>query len=765
MEKGRTNEQRSDTYRIGIKGLVQGVGFRPFVYRMASDHELKGWVENRNDGVVVEVNGSESQVADFRECVVAHAPEAAFIESVEMKKIPFVPFEIFEIRESSDISGSMTEISPDIAVCSDCLDDLKNQMHRISYPLINCTHCGPRFSIIRDLPYDRKHTTMASFEMCPVCCSEYNDQQNRRFHAQPVACNHCGPVYRFENGEGTTEDFEELLNRTGRLLSSGALLAVKGTGGFHLVCNAFNEEAVKKLRKMKHRDGKPFALMFGNLEKAREYAEIGEKEETLLTSWRRPIVLLRKRKALPGGIADRLSTLGVMLPYMPFHYLLFEQLKTPALVMTSGNFSEEPILISNEQARERFSGYVDGIITYNREIYNRVDDSVTAVVRNRPMLLRRARGYAPSPIRTRYNLEGILGTGAELAGSFCMGREHLALMSQYTGDLKNLETLEFYQEIYKRYCRLFRFIPQLVVSDLHPDYLSSRFARELVEENPDIQHISVQHHHAHIASAMLSSGVEGEVLGFSFDGTGLGTDGHMWGAEVMRADLCNFERLFHFEYMPLPGGDKATREPWRMGISYLQQCFGEELYDLKIPLIQRFSRQEIGNITGIIQKKINTPMVSSAGRLFDAVAAITGLNYHSTYQAEAPMLLESAINYSARGNYPYHIVEGKISFTPLIRGVVEDILKGTSTGTIAAKFHQTLVLLIVQLSIEIRKESGLDRIVLGGGTFQNRYLSEKLMDKLENEKFKVYLPGRIPVNDQGISAGQLVIGAHKRILM
>jgi hydrogenase maturation protein HypF len=264
---------------------------------------------------------------------------------------------------------------------------------------------------------------------------------------------------------------------------------------------------------------------------------------------------------------------------------------------------------------------------------------------------------------------------------------------------------------------------------------------------------------------MLSSGVEGEVLGFSFDGTGLGTDGHMWGAEVMRADLCNFERLFHFEYMPLPGGDKATREPWRMGISYLQQCFGEELYDLKIPLIQRFSRQEIGNITGIIQKKINTPMVSSAGRLFDAVAAITGLNYHSTYQAEAPMLLESAINYSARGNYPYHIVEGKISFTPLIRGVVEDILKGTSTGTIAAKFHQTLVLLIVQLSIEIRKESGLDRIVLGGGTFQNRYLSEKLMDKLENEKFKVYLPGRIPVNDQGISAGQLVIGAHKRILM
>ncbi len=765
MKRGTNKKQCSETYRIGIKGLVQGVGFRPFVFRMATDHGLKGWVENRNDGVVLEVNGSESQVANFREGVVAHAPAAASIESVEMRKIPFEPFDTFEIRESSDVSESITEISPDIAVCRECLDDLKDQPHRIGYPLINCTHCGPRFSIIRDLPYDRSHTTMASFEMCPLCRSEYSEIQNRRFHAQPVACNHCGPVYRLEHAEGSTEDFKEIVARSCKLLSGGALLAMKGTGGFHLVCSAFNGDGIDKLRKMKRRDGKPFALMFRNMEEARRYVEIGETEEAELISWRRPIVLLRKRGEITGGIADGLATLGVMLPYMPFHHLLFEQLETPALVMTSGNFSEEPILISNERTREQFTGYVDGIITYNREIYNRVDDSVTAVIRDVPMVLRRARGYTPSPIRTGFDLEGILGAGAELAGSFCMGRGHLALMSQYTGDLKNLETFEFYQETYERYCRLFRFTPRLVVSDLHPDYLSTRFARRLVEENPAIAHISVQHHHAHIASGMLNAGLAGEVLGFSFDGTGLGTDGHMWGAEVMKADYITFERLFHFEYMPLPGGDKATKEPWRMGISYLHQCFGEDLFDLKIPLIQQFSRQEIGNITGLIQKRINTPMVSSAGRLFDAVAAITGLNYHSTYQAEAPMLLESAIDHSENGSYPYGIEEGQVSFTPLIRGVVEDILKGTSTGTVAAKFHHTLVQLILRLSMEIRGKSGLDRIVLGGGTFQNRFLSEKVMDKLENEKFKVYLPGRIPVNDQGIAAGQLAIGAHRRKLM
>lgn len=759
------NKQRSETFRVGIKGLVQGVGFRPFVFRIARDHALKGWVENRNDGVLIQVNASREELARFHEDLLHQAPMAASIESVEIRKVTFVPCETFEIRESRDVNESITEISPDIAVCSMCLEDLESQEQRRGYPLINCTHCGPRFSIIRDLPYDRPNTTMAPFAMCPRCRAEYMDVNDRRFHAQPVACNHCGPVYRLEHAGGVTEDMGEILTRSAALLSGDALLAVKGTGGFHLVCNAFSEVGVARLRRMKKRDGKPFAVMFRSIKEARLYVDINEIEEQELSSWRRPIVLLRKRREITGGIADRLASLGVMLPYMPFHHLLFEALHSSALVMTSGNFSNEPILIANEEAREQFRPYVDGIITYNREIYMRVDDSVSAVIGDAPMVLRRARGHVPSPIRTGFDLEGILATGAELTGSFCMGRGHLALMSQYTGDLKNLETLEFYQETYDRFCRLFRFSPQLVVSDLHPDYLSSSFARKLVEEHPHIKHISVQHHHAHIASGMLAKGLEGEVLGFSFDGSGLGSDGHMWGAEVMRAAYADFERLFHFEYLPLPGGDKASREPWRMGISYLYRAFGDELYELDIPLVNKFSREDLGNITNLIQKGINTPLVSSAGRLFDAVAAIAGLNYISTYQAEAPMLLESAIDPGEKGAYSYEIEGGQVSFTPMIRELVEDIHLGSHVGSLSAKFHHMLVSLILELSMEIRAESGLDRVVLGGGTFQNRFLSEKVMDKLEKERFKVYLPREIPVNDQGIAAGQLAIGAHRRKLM
>jgi hydrogenase maturation protein HypF len=729
---------------------------------LAHDWGLKGWVENRTDGVILEVNGSMRQLEAFREDVLDTAPQAASIESLEIREIPFESHEGFEIRESSDVAGSITEISPDIAVCPECLEDLKNQIHRLDYPLINCTHCGPRFSIIRDLPYDRARTTMAPFPMCPVCRSEYNDIHNRRFHAQPVACNQCGPSYFLEHSGGTESNPKEILERCCELLSDHALLAVKGTGGFHLVCDAFSGEAVSRLRRMKKRDGKPFALMFRNLEEAALYCIIGEAEKEELSSWRRSIVLLKKKAEITPGIADGLDTLGIMLPYMPFHHMLFEQLKTPALVMTSGNFSDEPILISNGEVRKQFGPHVDGIVLYNREIFNRIDDSVSAVFLQKPTVLRRARGFAPSPIRTGFDLEGILGTGAELTSSFCMGKGHLALMSPYTGDLKNLETFGFYQESYERYCRLFRFTPGLVVSDLHPAYLSTSFAGKLAEGNPDITSISVQHHHAHIASGMLDAGLEGEVLGFSFDGTGLGTDGHIWGAEVMKADYGGFERLFHFEYIPLPGGDKASKEPWRMGLSYLYACFGDEIYDLKIPLIGDLKRQQIENIISLIRKKVNSPLVSSAGRLFDAVAAITGLNYVSTYQAQAPMLLESAIDHQEEGYYSFHIEEGKVSFRSLIRELVEDIYQGVSTAVLAAKFHRSLVNLILHLSMEIRDASGLDRIVLGGGTFQNRFLSEKVMNKLENERFKVYLPRRIPVNDQGIAAGQIAIGAYRR---
>jgi hydrogenase maturation protein HypF len=754
-----------ETYKLMIYGLVQGVGFRPFIFRLAYAHRLKGWVENRTDGVILMINATHEGVLKFRDEILHTAPVASAIESIEIVKAGRQEFSTFEIRNSEDLSDAVTEISPDIAVCPECLYDMKEQPHRKGYPLVNCTHCGPRFSIISDLPYDRPNTTMALFEMCPVCRAEYTDVSDRRFHAQPISCNHCGPVYRLETTGGQLKNMGDILTKVKDIVTGGGLLAVKGTGGFHLICNAFSEEGVKKLRNMKRRNGKPFALMFRSADEARKFVKITRKEEEVLTSWRRPIVLLRKKRNITKGIADGLSTLGVMLPYMPFHHQLFEHLDTPAVVMTSGNFTDEPILISNEKASRMFAGYVDGVISYNREIFNRIDDSVLAVTGKDVMVLRRARAYAPSPIRTGIELEGILGTGAELTSTFCMGKGHQAFMSQYIGDLKNLETLEFYREIYGRFCRMFRFSPDLVVSDLHPDYMSSRFARQLSEEHPNIQHISVQHHHAHIASGMLDAGLEGEVLGFSFDGTGLGSDGHSWGGEVLKAGYLNFERLFHFEYIPLPGGDKASLEPWRMGLSYLYRCFGDELYDLQIPLVKAIDRKDISHIIKMIDQKLNTPLASSAGRLFDAIAAITGLNYYSSYQAEAPMLLESVLDPSEKGIYEYEIDDKQVSFSLMIKSVVEDIHDGLSTGRISAKFHNTVVNLIFQLSKQIRTESGMNRIVLGGGTFQNRYLTKKVMGKLKKERFDIYLPQRIPMNDQGIAAGQIAIGAYRRKLM
>lgn len=749
------------TYRLLISGMVQGIGFRPFIYRLAMENRLVGCVENRNDGVVIEVNGTAGSLNSFKEQILDKAPRAASIQSLSIDQIETKHFDSFRIGRSESVSNRITEVSPDIAVCPECLSDMENQSHRISYPLINCTHCGPRFSIIKDLPYDRPHTTMCEFQMCEQCRSEYADVMDRRFHAQPVACNSCGPVYRLETESEFTENIKQVLERTARLLQQGALLAMKGTGGYHLVCDAFNALAIKKLRQMKKRDGKPFAVMFRNAAQARQWVQINDREEELLTSWQSPIVLLTKKKKFTPGVADGLSTLGIMLPYMPFHHLLFKVLDTHALVMTSGNFSQEPILISDQLVQSQFEGFVDGVVSHNRKIHNRIDDSVTAVIGDIPVVLRRARGYTPGPVRTPFELEGILGTGAELTGSFCMGKENMALMSQYTGDLKNLETYDFYRESYERFSRMFRFTPTLVVSDKHPDYLSTRFALQLAEDL-EIPHLKVQHHHAHAASAMLDAGWEGHVLGFCFDGTGLGSDGHSWGAEVLMAGYLDFDRLFHFDYVPLPGGDRAVKEPWRMGISYLYQVYGPDLLHLRTPLNRDVNMEQQRQMIGLIEKGVNCPLVSSAGRLFDAVAAITGLNFYASFQAEAPMLLESAIDSSEPGSYPFEITGGTISFSSLIAKLVEDVHHGVPVGRVAARFHHTLVELIVHLAIGIRQSHGMERVVLGGGTFQNRYLAKKVIHKLDIEGFQVYLPDNIPVNDQGIAAGQVAIGAHLR---
>lgn len=748
-------------YIIKVTGLVQGVGFRPFVHRLATRHHLHGWVENRNDGVLIKVSGREQIIETFCKNLVRQAPGASSIQGLSMEKDGEERFSTFEVRESRDLTSEVTEISPDIAVCEKCLQDLEKQPHRIRYPLINCSHCGPRFSIVRDLPYDRSRTTMSGFQMCPECMREYHQIENRRYHAQPVSCNHCGPEYRMETDGEEIRDLEEILAQASRFLSEGKLLAVKGTGGYHLVCDAFQPEAVRKLRDLKTRYEKPFAVMFRDQDCAREYVRISQKEEEILTSWRRPILLLMKVKELSEGIADGLSSLGVMLPYMPFHTLLFKKLDTPALVMTSGNLSDEPVAIAEREVGSRFGRNVDGTISYNREIYNRIDDSVATVAGDDLLILRRARGYAPAPLRTGFDLEGILGTGAELTGSFCMGKGHHAIMSQYVGDLNNAANFCFYSEAYQRFRRLFRFTPRIVVSDLHPDYMSTRFAEQLANEDPEVIHFGVQHHHAHLASVMLDAGLNEKVIGFSFDGTGLGTDGHGWGGEVMRADFQGFERLYHFEYMPLPGGDMAVREPWRMGIAYLCAHFGKETLNLRVPLVEAMGKRAIQQVASMIRKGVNVPQVSSAGRLFDAAAAILGLTYRSAYTAHAPMLLESAIDTGEKGSYQLEINGQEISFRSLILQMVDDIHHGISTGRISARFHNTVVSLIVHLSNQIRAKTGLEKVVLAGGTFQNRYLVEHARKRLAKNHFEAFIPTTLPLNDQGIAAGQVVLGAYR----
>jgi len=753
------DQQDINTYKFEISGLVQGVGFRPFIYKLAHEHSLSGWVENRNDGVVIVINGTKKGIELFKEAILDRAPPASDVESVNIISECYIQLEGFTIRESEDISEKVTEISPDIAVCPDCLSDMKSQLHRINYPFVNCTHCGPRFSIIRDLPYDRSNTTMDVFSMCPQCKAEYENVEDRRFHAQPVACNRCGPFYMLDEQGEETQLLDELLIRVSTGISKGHLYALKGMGGFHLMCDAFNETAVSRLRSVKERDGKPFALMFRSLSDAKEYVEINEEEERLLLSWRRPIVLLKRRIPITAGIADGLSTLGIMLPYMPFHYLLLDALDTPGIILTSGNFSDEPILISNRETVRQFGDKVDGVISFNREIFNRNDDSVGMVIDNIPQILRRSRGYAPAPIRTHMNTEGIFAAGAELVNSFAIGKGNHVFMSQYVGDLKNFETFQFYQEIYDRYCRMFRFTPQLLVHDHHPDYFSTRFAKDLSIELGGIPLLPVQHHHAHIASVMLNHRLDGEVIGLSFDGLGLGKDRSLLGAEAMIAGYTDFQRLYHFEHLPLPGGDKANNEPWRMAVSYLYHCFGSEFQELSLPLLEDIEGGDIEIIKNLIDKSLNTPLISSTGRLFDAVAAILGINYRATYQAEAPMKLEAIADISEKSIYPIEINGDQVQFQAMIKSIVKDKSTGISNKKISGKFHNSMARLVLDLAIRIRKESELNRVVLSGGSFQNRILTGKLVALLSEEGFEIYLPDKVPVNDQGIALGQLAVGA------
>lgn len=742
--------------RIKITGLVQGVGFRPFIYKHALKHGLCGWVENRNDGVVLVIEGEIDRINAFSNSLRDSAPIASSISTIDIQTAILENFKGFSIKKSESVSQEVTEIAPDIAVCDDCLEDMKSQKDRIEYPFTNCTNCGPRFTIIKDLPYDRQKTTMEPFVMCENCNKEYTDILDRRFHAQPVACSVCGPQYELiYNGERIS-NFQEIISITQDLINTGKIVSIKGLGGFFMACDATNEEAAKQLRLVKDREMKPFAVMFPDIETAKKYAHINEIEEKSLISWRRPIILLENKKDLAPSVSSGFDRTGVMLPYMPIHHQLFEGLKTDSIVLTSGNITDEPIIICNDEAEENLIPISDALLTYNREIYNRADDSVEININGEERIIRRSRGYTPNPIRLDLNVEGIFAAGAELVNCFCIGKKNQAILSQHIGDIKNYKTYEFYTESIERFTKLFRLNVDTVVYDLHQDYFSTKYA---IETGKDA--IEVQHHHAHIASCMAEHNLDEDVIGVALDGTGLGTDGKIWGGEFLIANLNDFERYSHFDYIPLPGGDKVTKEPWRVGLSYLYKVYGKDFKDLNLSFLKDVPTDHLEIVLMAIDKNINCPESSSAGRLFDAIAAIADICPVSHFHAEAPMRLEAAIGEETNESYEFEVGES-ISFHKTIIGVVEDIKNKKTKALIASKFHNTIINCIFAIAEKIREERKINKVALSGGSFQNAYILEKIEQLLEQNGFEVYAHKKVPTNDAGIALGQLAIAAKRR---
>lgn len=715
------------------------------------------------------------------DAIASEAPPAAKIEQVEIKPAKPQGLLQFTIDRSDQVNTETTGISPDIAICKDCLNDLKHQPHRIDYPLINCTNCGPRFSIIKELPYDRDKTTMEKFEMCTVCREEYTDPANRRFHAQPVACNHCGPSFTLTIRQGKVapkslkEDLSSevegdhqivnnlsaIIEKTRQLLMKGEVILTKGQGGYHLMADAFNHDAVNKIRTIKHRDHKPLAVMFRNIAAASEYAHLINKEKEILESWRRPIVLCKQKKQINSLINEGIETLGIMLPYMPFHHLLFKKLETPAIVLTSGNFSDEPIARTDEEAKRKFQELIPASIFYNREIYNRLDDSVGRIIYNEFRLIRRSRAYVPTMIKLPFKVDEIFAAGAEMKNTFCLGKGNKAIMSQHIGDLKNFETFQFYKSNIERFKELFRVEPKIVACDLHPDYHSTNHSEDWSEQqNLDIE--KIQHHHAHLASVMAEHGMDEKIIGISLDGTGYGTDGHSWGGEFMIADLQDFERAYHFEYVPLPGGDKANKEPWRMALAYLYNAYGEKLVELPLPFIENTGNKKLTDITSILTLAKDLPLTSSCGRLFDAVAALLGICHENNYDGQAAMMLETIIENDPGDHYPFTNHEKSISFTKTIMKIIRDLLNGVSKATISAKFHNTVAWACFETAMKLKRQTGIEKLVLSGGCFQNKYLTEKCLQLCNEKDFEVYLNKAVPANDGGIALGQLAVAAKRR---
>ena len=746
--------------RIGIEGIVQGVGFRPFVYTLATRLGLAGHVANDGHGVIAEVEGDGGAVARFLDALVRDAPPLAVIERVLRSPVPRRADRGFTIRESRLTGPRQVPVSPDIATCPACVRELfdpADRRHR--YPFINCTHCGPRFTIVRDVPYDRARTTMAGFTMCADCAREYDDPSDRRFHAQPNACPACGPSLRLVDRGGIPQPGDPI-HRAAALLRAGRILAVKGLGGYHLAAVAAAEAAVAALRARKQREDKPFAVMVADLEQARTLADVDPVATRVLAGPRRPIVLLPRRTGAPlaGAVAPGNRMIGLLLPYTPLHHLLCRELGQP-FVLTSGNRADEPIAHEDRDAFERLGGVADVFLTHDRPIHVRTDDSVVHIVRDREAVVRRARGYAPQPLLVRWPApRPILACGAELKSTFCLARDHHAYLSHHIGDLENYATLRAYTEGIEHFRRLFDITPAVVAYDLHPEYVSTKYALEL----EGVELVGVQHHHAHIAACLADNGEAGPALGIAFDGLGFGTDGTMWGGEFLVADLQRCRRVGHLDVVPMPGGTAAIRQPWRMAAAHLAAAYGDALPS-GLAVAERHGR-DWGTVLQMARSRSLSPPTSSAGRLFDAIAALTGVRDETRYEGQAAIELEQRADPSERAAYRVAWCGEeriRVRGSDLIRAVVEDLRAGVAAGVVAARFHNGLARAVAEVCTALRDRTGLVTVALSGGVFQNTFLLERVAGGLEQRGFRVLTHSRVPCNDGGISFGQAVVAAAR----
>ena len=770
---------------IKVKGIVQGVGFRPFVYNAAKECNLMGWVNNNSEGVYIDIEGSDQDINKFLLELKNSPPPLSKIENIIIEKMMTINYNSFYIKKSQNSKNNITFVSPDIATCSKCREDILNPKNRrYSYAFTNCTNCGPRFSIIKALPYDRDKTTMKCFHMCKDCNDEYTNPSNRRFHAQPNACATCGPhIWLEDKSRNTLYENEDSISNTISLLKSGKILAIKGLCGFHLSCDAENESTITNLRIRKNRPCKPFALMMRNIETVKKYCEVSKIEEALLTGFRKPIVLLSQIKniALPKNIAPFQKTLGVMLPYTPLHELIFQG-DVEVLIMTSANIYGLPLEYENESASKNLSPIADYFLMHNRDINIPVDDSVVKVINSEIFMIRRARGYTPDAFKLD-GVKNILACGSNMKNTFSIARDNYIFLSQHNGDLENLETVLHYERNLKQFCNMFSFVPDYVACDLHPNYASTSYAKKL-----DLKTTLIQHHHAHIASCIFENAIENKVIGVAYDGTGLGTDNKIWGGEFLVCDLLSFKRVAHLDYVPMVGGNKSIIEPWRLGLSYvlktLKKLSGNDfsLSRNDLSMIKNLFGVKTLPVLKILEKNINCIETSSMGRLFDAAASIILGKNRISYEGEASIELEAIIRNKSSEYYSYKINEDVnpqifanylnnnlqvnssakatsyiIEPYNIINGILNDKLQGISPELMSIKFHNSIIKLTIDTCKLIRDNMDINTVALSGGVFQNSYLLENLLYELKNENFQVYTNKLIPSNDGGISIGQLAI--------